>query len=84
VIIAGIAMMFFCLETRTKNSSQQVGFFAALGLCPANPVKPGLESFTSRFAALSRASVKISYALQPHRARIVLPDFARSLSAVGL
>jgi len=26
------------------------------GLCPANPLKPGLESFTPRFATLSRFS----------------------------
>jgi hypothetical protein len=31
-----------------KKSSQQQGFFAARGLCPANPAKPGCNYFARR------------------------------------
>ena len=54
------------------------GCFFALGLHRTKQKKPGLESFCSTTFALPPASAKISYALQPHRATIVLPDFFRS------
>jgi hypothetical protein len=65
----------------TKSACQQIGFFAALGLCPANQAKPGLQYFGPASLALCPASAKSCYALQPHLATIVLPDFSRSLSA---
>ncbi|WP_183576606.1 hypothetical protein HDF18_21770 [Mucilaginibacter sp. X5P1] len=75
---------YFCLDTKgSKKSSQQKCFFAAQTF----PCKSGKTwaaiflPFASPFLAL--ASVKICYALQPHKAIIVLPDFARSCSTDG-
>ncbi|WP_091377204.1 hypothetical protein [Mucilaginibacter mallensis] len=75
---------FFCLDTKeTKNQVSRLGFFAA----QAFPCKSGKTwaaiflLFASPLLAL--ASVKICYALQPHKAIIVLPDFARSCSTDG-
>jgi hypothetical protein len=73
---------YFWLDPKvTKRSSQQKGFFAAQGLCPANSAKPGLETIAHSLIACPSAN--IPYALQPHMATIVLPDFARSCSADG-
>jgi len=55
-----------------KRSSQRQCFFAARGLCAANPTKPGLEIFCA-CVALSAASAKVPYALLPARP----PSFCR-------
>jgi hypothetical protein len=70
---------FFCLET--KEAKIQVRPYASLPhrSYPANLLELGLETF---YPVLRRswphASVKISYALQPHYPCIILTVFARS------
>jgi len=58
-----------------------------MALCPANQAEPGLETVAPPGALVAGAlypSANISYALLPHIACIVLPDFTRSLSADGV
>jgi len=83
---------YFCLDTKvTKKSSRQGGFFAARPspacLSLPLPCKASRTTGCNYFAPL-RPLVpwllqKLAMPLQPHKATIVLPAFARSLPADG-
>jgi hypothetical protein len=54
---------FLFLDKKKQKSSQQRGFFAAHGLCPANQVKPRAVIFLPRFRShKANASAKSYYA----------------------
>ena len=73
---------YFLLDQKvTKKSSQQKGFLAAPGLCPANQAKPRAAKHLPYFVRSKPALRKHCYALSAHMPTIVLPDFARSGSA---
>jgi hypothetical protein len=74
---------FFLDKKVTKKSSQQKGFFAAQAFALQIRQNRGCNLFALASPAHARASSKICYALQPHMATIVLPDFGRSCSADG-
>jgi hypothetical protein len=63
-----------------QKSSQQKGFFAALGFCAAKLAKPRLESIALLRSLLPPASAKVPMPCRP-QATIVLPAFARSCFA---
>jgi len=66
------------------TSSQQKCFFAAQGLCPANQPEPRAAIILPNFVrTLACASAKTCYAPATAPPTIVLPAFARSLSADG-
>jgi hypothetical protein len=72
---------FLFLDEKKQKSSQQRGFFAARGFCPANQVKPRAVKFCPAIAPTWPAlQQKITMPFRTHRPP-VLPDFARSLSA---
>jgi hypothetical protein len=54
---------FLFLDKKKQKSSQQRGFFAARGLCPANQVKPRAVIFLRLLSHRSCASAKTYYAL---------------------
>jgi hypothetical protein len=56
-----------------QKSSQQRGFFAAQGLCPANQAEPGLQTIAPLRSLKSITSANICYALQPHRPPLFCP-----------
>ncbi|MGN8071469.1 hypothetical protein [Mucilaginibacter sp. SG564] len=67
-----------------QKSSQQKCFFAAHGLCPAKRTGPRAAIILPDFVRSSPAlQQKLANALAIARAYIVLPAFARSLSADG-
>jgi len=75
--------LFFCLDTKNQKSSQTEGFFAALGL----PCKTG-RTWAGNFYPLLRrslpcASVKISYALRPHRPPLFCLFSAEAVELTG-
>jgi hypothetical protein len=70
-------------QSNQKSSHPPDGGFLAAQAFAHNRPKPGLESFCPTSFAQAAASAKISYALQPHKASIVLADFGRSSSADG-
>jgi hypothetical protein len=72
---------YFPLMESNQRSSQQRGFFAAHGLYPANQVKPRAAIFCPAIAPACPRFSKSCYAPAAAQATIVLPDFARSLSA---
>ncbi|RYY36087.1 MAG: hypothetical protein EOP46_07705 [Sphingobacteriaceae bacterium] len=67
------------IQKVTKKSSQQKGFFAAQGICPANQPKPGPDLFcpTAHCSRFSK-NIKCPTAALPLN---VLSDFARSCFA---
>jgi hypothetical protein len=78
--MAAEAFVLF-LDEKNQKSSQQRGFFAARGLYPAKRVKPRAAKLLPNRSFL--ASQKFANALPSPRAILVLPAFARSLSADG-
>jgi len=65
-----------------QKSSHQKCFFAARGFYPANQSEPRVAIILPHFVRLiPDASAKTCYAPATAQARIVLPNFARSLSA---
>jgi len=59
---------FFCLETKEAKIQDSRKASLRSWPYPAKPAEPGLESFYPFASPLfACASVKISYALQPHR-----------------
>jgi len=71
-------------QKTTNKSSQQKGFFAAHSLCPANPAEPRAAKPHLHFVrSLSPLQVRFANAPPTAQATIVLPAFARSLSADG-
>jgi hypothetical protein len=52
-------------------------------LCPANQAEPRAAKFLRHCVPAAQASVKIANAPSAAQPTIVLPDFARSLSAEG-
>jgi hypothetical protein len=80
----GIACRYgfvLCLDTKNQKSSQTEGFFAALGLTLQNGQNLGRKLLPRASPRIARASVKISYALQPHSPPLFCPF---SAEAVGL
>jgi hypothetical protein len=69
---------FLFLDKKKQKSSQQRGFFAAHGLCPANQVKPRAVIFLP--PSLHKAQRFSKKLLCPACAQpsSVLPDFTRS------
>jgi hypothetical protein len=66
-------------KQHVNKSSQQKGFFAAHGLCPANRAELRAEIFCP--AAPAHYFCKSSYAPATRQATTVLPAFARSCFA---
>jgi hypothetical protein len=66
-----------------QKSSQQKCFFALLAFALQNGQNHGLQLFCATSFAQSYASAKTCYAPAIAQATIVLPAFARSLSADG-
>ncbi|MFD0748759.1 hypothetical protein ACFQZS_01310 [Mucilaginibacter calamicampi] len=72
---------FLFLDKKKQKSSQQRGFFAAHGLCPANQVKPRAVKFCPAVAPTwPTLQQKITMPLPTHGPS-VFPAFIRSLSA---
>jgi hypothetical protein len=75
--MAAGGLSYFCLDTKvTKRSSQQKGFFAALGLCLAKRA-----TWAGIILPLSRRPMhaKTSYALQPHNPSSFCPFSAEAV-----
>jgi hypothetical protein len=85
MLVATALCHFFVLiqKSNQKKSSQQKCFFAAQGLCRTIGQNLGWNLFAPLRSLWPYASAKSSYALQPHKATIVLADFGRSCSADG-
>ncbi len=69
---------YFWRPKSNQKRSQREGFFAAQAFAPQIAQNRGCNLFAPLRSLASRASAKSCYALQQHKAIIVLRDFARS------
>jgi|GEM_PF-5276443 len=76
---AAEALVLF-LDKKNQKSSHQKGFFAALGLCPANQVKPRAVIFLPLLSRQPTLQQKFTMPFPAHLPQ-VLPAFARSFPA---
>ena len=81
----GGLVLFVLIQKGPKKSSQPQCFFAARGLCAANPTKPGLSRTCGilRMCRAVRRFCKSFLCPAARKAGIVLSDFARSCAADG-
>ncbi|WP_157682038.1 hypothetical protein [Mucilaginibacter mallensis] len=78
--LMGAEPYFFCLDTKETKNQDSRNASLPHGAFPANQAKSGLESFCGHSVLIGPYTAKISYALLPHKATIILPDFIRSCS----
>jgi hypothetical protein len=72
---------YFCRHKSNQKGFQRKGFFAALGLCPANQLKPRAAILCPTAFAPATSSQSLLMPFPALVAIIVLPDLIRSWSA---